>query len=200
MSGTYLESCNCNVICPCRTVAGEKGGRSTHGICFGALSWRIEEGNAADVDLAGLSVVIADRYDDDEQGSPWTFRIYLDERADPEQREALSDIYLGHAGGTPLKQFPWAWKDSSLAGVHAVPIEIDHTPGRGWFRVADRVTVRIRRPAAETAPVTCVIPGHHQAGREVHAEELLVADAPLEFELTDVCGYESRFAYSSEDE
>jgi hypothetical protein len=197
ITGTYLEACNCEAICPCRTVGGRKGGRSTEGVCTGALSWQIDEGTAGEEDLAGLRIVLALRYDDDEPASPWDFFLYLDERADGAQREALEGIFLGRLGGTPEVQFPWVWKESRLLGVHSVAIEIDHTPGRGWFRAGDQVTVRVREPLADTEAVTCVIPGHHRPGREVVADRLAVADAPLAFELSGKCGYESSFAYSS---
>jgi len=197
LSGTYLESCNCEAICPCRTIGGRKGGRSTYGICLGALSWAIERGRAGAVDLSGLQVVLASRYDDDEPGSPWTFRLYLDERGDERQREALSEIFLGNLGGTPLKQFPWAFKPSNPLGVRAVPIEIEHLPGRGWFRAGGQVTVRIREPVPDQEPVTCVIPGHHRSGTEVYAETLTVDDEHLSFEFQGSCGYESDFAYLS---
>ena len=199
IEGTYLEACNCEAICPCRTVGDRKGGRSTEGVCSGALSWQIEQGGAGDDGLAGLRVVLALRYDDDEPGSPWDFFLYLDERADPAQREALEGIFLGRLGGTPRLQFPWVWKESRLLGVRPVAIEVDHTPGRGWFRAGGGVTVTVREPLADTEPVTCVIPGHHQPGREVIAERLSVAEAPLAFEISGRCGYESSFAYSSED-
>jgi hypothetical protein len=199
LSGTYLESCNCDAICPCRTIGGRKGGRSTHGLCLAALSWRIEDGRAGELDLSGLNVVLASRYHDDEPGSPWSFFLYLDERGDERRREALSEIYLGRLGGTPLKQFPWAFKDRDLLGVRAAPIELEHTPGRGWFRAGSQVTVRIREPVADSEPVTCVIPGHHQTGQEVYAQTLAVDDAPLDFGFTGVCGYESTFSYSSDD-
>jgi hypothetical protein len=162
------------------------------------LSWQIDRGRAGDVDLAGLRVVLAARYDDDEPGSPWSFYLYVDERGDDRQRDALSEIFLGRLGGTPDKQFPWIWKASNLLGVHAVPIEIDHTPGRGWFR-ADSVTVRIRAAVDEDAAVTCVIPGHHRSGRELHADLIAVEEAALDFQFEAVCGYESTFAYSSAD-
>jgi len=199
ISGTYLEACNCEAICPCRTVGGRKGGRSTEGICMGSLSWQIEEGVVGEADLGGLRVVLALRYDDDEPGSPWDFFLYLDERADHHQREALKGIFLGRLGGTPERQFPWVWKQSNLLGVRQVSIEIDHTPGRGWFRAGGQVTVRVREPIADSEPVTCVIPGHHRQGREVIADQLTVGDGPLDFELTGKCGYESNFAYSSAD-
>ena len=78
VSGTYLESCNCDAICPCRRIDGKLGGRSTHGICLGALSWLIVDGHADGTDLSGLAVVLASRYSDDEEGSPWTWILYLD--------------------------------------------------------------------------------------------------------------------------
>ena len=128
LSGTYLEACNCEAICPCRRIGGRQGGRSTYGICVGALSWAITDGGAGDTDLSGTRVVIVSRYSDDEPGSPWDFVLYLDDSADDSQRAALEAIYTGKAGGTPLKQFPWAFKPSNLVEVRPAKIEIDHTP------------------------------------------------------------------------
>jgi hypothetical protein len=199
ISGTYLESCNCDAICPCRSVGGRKGGRSTQGICLGALSWAIEEGQANGADLAGLGVVLALRYDDDEPGSPWSFYLYLDERGDGRQRDALEGIFLGRLGGTPGRQFPWVWKPSDLLGVRPVPIEIEHAPGKGWFRAGGQVKVRVREPVPDQEKVTCVIPGHHRDGRELLGDLLMVSDDPLVFELSGKCGYESTFSYSSAD-
>ena len=199
ISGTYLEACNCEAICPCRRIGGEAGGRSTHGICLGALSWAVEDGRAGDLDLSGLRAVMVCRYDDDEPGSPWTFFLYVDERGDERQREALVGILTGRLGGTPLQHFPWAWKKSHLLGWRPVRIEIDHTPGRGWFRAGGRVEVRVRGPVVDQAPVTCVIPGHHRSGTELYADLLRVEEDPLSFELSGRCAFESTFAYSSGD-
>lgn len=198
LAGTYLEACNCEVICPCRTIGGRRGGRSTFGTCLGALSWAIEEGRAGEVELAGLRVVLASHYEDDEPGSPWDFVLYLDERASDEQRDALQRIFTGKLGGTPLSQFPWAFKASNLLAVRSVPIELDHSPRQGWFRAGTQVTVRVGEPVADQETVTCVIPGHHQSGQEVHSDLIEVGDDELTFEVTDRCGYRSRFAYSSQ--
>jgi hypothetical protein len=200
ISGTYLESCNCDAICPCRRVGGRAGGRSTYGVCLGALSWAIQAGHLDDLDLAGLGAVIVTRYDDDEPGSPWTFYLYVDERGDDRQREAVVRILTGKEGGTPGRQFPWVFKESHMLGWRAAPIEIDHTPQRGWFRADGRVTVRIRGPIADQEPVTCIIPGHDRQGLELETEVLSVDEtAPLAFELTGNCAYESTFAYASGD-
>jgi hypothetical protein len=70
VAGSYLESCNCEAICPCRRIDGVMGGRSTYGVCLGALSWLVRDGSANGVDLSGLGVVLATSYSDDEEGSP----------------------------------------------------------------------------------------------------------------------------------
>jgi hypothetical protein len=196
IAGTYLEACNCAAICPCRRIDDVPGGRSTEGICMGALSWKIERGNAGAVDLSGLGAVLASRYDDDEPGSPWDFFLYVDERGDDAQRAALSRIFTGRLGGSADDHFPWAWKDSNPLGVRAVAIEIDHVPGRGWFRAGGHVSMRVRAPYAGPEKVTCVIPGHDRSGDEV-ITDLEVADDGLGFEFEGRCGYESTFEYSS---
>ncbi|HEY2602378.1 MAG TPA: DUF1326 domain-containing protein, partial [Thermoleophilaceae bacterium] len=149
ISGSYLEACNCEAICPCRRIGGRTGGRSTYGECLGALSWLVEEGRADDVDLAGMRAVLVTRYHDDEPGSPWTVALFVDARGDERQRGAMADILTGRLGGTPHKQFPWVFKPSQLVGVEAVEIEIDHTPGRGWFRAGGKLEVRAREPVAD---------------------------------------------------
>ena len=90
VAGQYLESCNCDPICPCRMVAGVPGGRSTYGECYGLLTWHIESGTFDGVRLDGLGVALALRYFDDEPGSPWTLVLYVDESGSIEQRGALA--------------------------------------------------------------------------------------------------------------
>jgi hypothetical protein len=197
IAGTYLESCNCEAICPCRRIGGRSGSRSTYGVCEGALSWAIETGHAGEVDLSGLAMVLALRYDDDEPRSPWDFFLYLDERGDERQREALEAILLGRLGGTPLAQFPWVFKPSRPLGVRAVPIEVEHHARRRWFRAADYVDVRVGDPVADQEPVTCVIPGHDRSGAEYHGELVRVADGPLAFEVSGRCAYQTTFDYAS---
>jgi hypothetical protein len=195
VAGSYLESCNCEAICPCRRIDGVMGGRSTYGICLSALSWCIEDGHAETVDLAGLGVVLACRYSDDEEGSPWSFVLYVDEQGDDAQRTALEAIFTGRLPGSQVDHFPWAWKASHQLAVRPAKIEIDHVPGRGWFRAKGYVEVRAARPVESGETVTCVIPGHERTGRELVAESLVVAAEELEFSFRGNCAYESDFDY-----
>ena len=196
VAGTYLEACNCDPICPCRRIGGRDGGRSTHGICLGALSWRIETGHAGEVDLSRLDVVMTIAYSDDEEGSPWTVVLHVDARGDDRQRSALEEIFLGRLGGDVIG-LPWVRKPVASATVRASAIEIDHTPGRGWFRAGDGVVVRASGPVETDETVSCVIPGHHRPGRELHAALVSVDDPPLAFEVRDRCAFETRFDYSA---
>jgi hypothetical protein len=194
--GSYFESCNCDPICPCRRIEGAPGGRSTHGECLGVLSWLITDGAANGVDLSGLPVAMATRYSDDEEGSPWTWILYLDAGSTDEQRRALEGIFTGRLGGDPETHFPWAWKASELVAVRPVEIEVEHTRRRQLLRIRDRVSVRIRDRYEGPETVTCVIPGHDRPGEELVADELVVEDEALAFAYRGVCGYGSTFDYS----
>jgi hypothetical protein len=194
--GSYFESCNCDPICPCRRIDGVAGGRSTHGVCMGVLSWVIEEGHVDEIDLAGLNVALALRYDDDEPGSPWQWILYLDERANVEQLGALEAIFSGRLGGDAETHFPWAWKASELLAVRRVGIDVDHTRRRQWLRIRNHVSVLIRDRYRDQDTVTCVIPGHDRKGEELVADALMVNDRPLAFFYSGTCGYASDFAYS----
>jgi hypothetical protein len=196
LQGSYFESCNCEAICPCRRVDGVAGGRSTYGECLGVLSWLIEDGSVDGVRVDGLGVAMAIRYHDDEPGSPWTYVLYLDARAGEQQRHALGAVFTGALGGDALAHFPWAWKESTCVAVRPVEIEVSHAPRRQWLRIRDHVTVRIRDRYAGLEQVTCVIPGHERAGEELVADELRVADGPLQFDYEGNCGYSASFDYA----
>lgn len=195
VSGPYFEACNCEAICPCRRVGGAAGGRSTYGTCDFALGWTIAAGHADEVNLAGLDVVMAGSYDDDEPGSPWRVILYIDERATDDEHDALETIFLGRAGGTTLQNF--ARLIGEVYAVHRAAIAIDHTPDRrsiaanGWVEVRQREAVR----TGET--VSCGIPGHDHPGTEVIAERLVVDHEWLRFDVTGRCGFASTFDYVS---
>jgi hypothetical protein len=155
----------------------------------------IEQGWADEVLLDGFGVALATRYHDDEPGSPWRFVMYVDVRADEAQRDALVGIYTGRFGGDALRHFPWAWKESELAGIRPVEFEVSHQPRRQWLHIRDRVSVRIRGAYAGTEAVTCVIPGHERTGEELIADSLSVDDGGLRFEFSGNCGYAARFDY-----
>jgi hypothetical protein len=197
IAGRYFESCNCDAICPCRTVGGRPGGRSTHGVCFGALSWLIDEGRAGDVELAGLAAALVYRYDDDEPGSPWRFLVHVDARGDEPQRAALSKILLGELGGDHVLGLPWVRKASDLLEVTASAIELAQGPAGYELRVGDAVGLAATRAVPTEESVTCIVPGHHRPGTELYADRFVVDEREFQWELVGNCAFAGDFAYSS---
>jgi hypothetical protein len=198
VEGSYFESCNCDPICPCRMVDGIKGGRSTYGICFGALAWRVERGLVGDVDVSGLATVLVVRYDDDEPGSPWTIVLHVDASGSTQQRAALADVFLGTLGGPKVGVLPWVRKARHLLEVRTDAIELV-PDGEGYLLgVGDAVRAHASRLAAPDSAVRCGIPGYEEPGRELVADQLLVQDDPFSWELKENCAFASRFAYASE--
>ena len=138
VSGTYYEVCNCEAVCPCRRHGERKGGRSTYGNCDFALSWHITEGQADDMDLSNLSVVLVGSYHDDELGSPWRVIIYLDENGNTQQQQALSEIFLGRAGGETSENFAAAIGE--VYAVRAAKIALEHSPNQERMEVTGFVS------------------------------------------------------------
>jgi hypothetical protein len=98
IKGDWFDTCKCSIPCPCYFAQPP-----TSGDCDGVLAWHIREGNYGSVPLGGLNVLAIGAF----QGNIWdsgtkaTMGIFLDERADERQREALQMIFGGRAGGWP---------------------------------------------------------------------------------------------------
>lgn len=176
-------------------VDGVVGGRSTRGICFGLLGWRIDDGQAEGIDLAGLGVALACRYDDDEPGSPWTIVLYVDDQADQDQHAALADIFLGRRGGPHILKLPWVRKPSEVVDIRRARVELASS-GRS-LRVGEAGAIHVSRRADEGHAVACGIPGYERVGIEYYADELRVNDEPFQWELSGNCAFATEFSYSS---
>jgi hypothetical protein len=195
IAGSYFEACNCDAICPCRSVGGRPGSRSTYGVCQFALSWHVTDGHADGVDLSDRDVVMAGFYDDDEPGRPWRVALYIDEGATDEQHDWLAKIFLGQAGGGTRKNFAGAITD--IHAVRPARIDLGHAPGAWSMGVEGHVRV----DAAELVPcdetVACGIPGMDHPGQELRASQMRVDDGPFQWDLHGRCAFATDFAYSS---
>ncbi len=194
VSGSYYEACNCQVVCPCRREGDRMGGRSTYGVCDFVLSWWLSAGEKGGCDLTGCKVVMVGHYSDDAPGSPWTVSLLVDTDASDEQFEALTDIFLGRAGGDPYRQYGSSIE--SVAGIHRADIALVHEKRR-WRIGVDRVIeVRSVEPANADGPVTCGIPGHNQPGTEMVSDIIAVDLDEFHWDVRSRCSYESQFSYS----
>jgi hypothetical protein len=119
--GEYFESCNCEVVCPCLISSQPMNTVwPTYTHCDLALAFYVETGHYGDVNLAGLTAVVM-AYTPGKMINPdWSTAYYIDERANPQQREAMSLIFTGKVGG-PLADVAAATQYD--LGVKFVPIQ-----------------------------------------------------------------------------
>lgn len=96
MQGDYLESCTCKGACPCIYLEPP-----TEGHCTAMVGWHIEKGHYGDVSLENLNVVVVLNAPGPMAEGNWKAVLYLDERADHQQQEALGTVFGGKAGGHP---------------------------------------------------------------------------------------------------
>lgn len=112
----YLENCNCTLLCPCLFAV-----EPTHGDCKVPIAYHIREGYYGDVRLDGLNVVRVTIFPGPGimASGNQKMALYIDERATPEQYDALVAIFSGKAGG-PLERLQTLVTD--FLGVKCAPI------------------------------------------------------------------------------
>ncbi|HEY5861876.1 MAG TPA: DUF1326 domain-containing protein [Casimicrobiaceae bacterium] len=146
LDGDWFDVCKCDVPCPC-----EFARSPTNGECDGVLAWHVRKGTYGDVKLDGFNVVALGSF----KGNLWegakaTMGIFIDERADPRQREALQTIFGGQAGGWPGQ---FAKGIAEVRGIEFAAIEFELAPDLAHWRVAVADKVEGRAEAL-TGPTT----------------------------------------------
>jgi hypothetical protein len=96
ISGTYVASCSCNLICPCPT---DGPPTSPDGVCRGVAVFQIADGNLDDTDLSGVNVGLVNLWPSNLTAGNWKLGIVVDEDASDEQASALERIIKGDEGG-----------------------------------------------------------------------------------------------------
>jgi hypothetical protein len=127
LSGDYLETCSCNFVCPC--VASNLQDRPTHGWCKAALLFDVKRGHYGQVSLDNLPVAVVGYIPGPLVEGNWTVGLIIDERANAEQRDALTSILTGKAGG-PMERF-----SPLVGGVETGAIQLEKTGMKFSFSI-----------------------------------------------------------------
>jgi hypothetical protein len=101
MAGTYVATCNCNLVCPC-PVDGPP--TSDDGQCRGVAVFHIAEGNLDDVDLSGVDLSLVNLFPSNLTSGNWKLGVVVDESASDDQADAVERIISGKEGG-PFGEF-----------------------------------------------------------------------------------------------
>ena len=126
--GDWFDICSCNIPCPC-----EFAQAPTNNACAGMLAWHIAKGQYGDVKLDGFNLLALATF----KGNIWagetkcTMGLFIDEKADQRQREALQTVFGGHAGGWPAG---FAKLVGEMRGIEFVPITFDVAEDLAFWR------------------------------------------------------------------
>ena len=126
VQGQYYENCSCDYVCPC--VPGQMMVKPSKGWCTFAMGFRIERGRYGEVPLDGLGFVVVANTPEEMGKGNWSVGVVVDARATPEQREAITGIASGSAGGPMAAVGGLVGK---FLGVETAPIEFRHD-GVSW--------------------------------------------------------------------
>ncbi len=94
VAGTYFEACNCNAACPCVFT-----GPPTDGECNALLAWHVDQGNFDGTRLDGLNAALFAHAPGHMLQTKWKVALYVDQKANDKQRDAMTKIFSGQAGG-----------------------------------------------------------------------------------------------------
>src|ERR1044072_7587497 len=94
LEGKLLEVCTCNTLCPCWVGDDPDGGT-----CEGTLAWHVEKGNIDGVDVSGLTFAALAHIPGNILKGNWRVLAFVDNRATPEQQDALVNVFSGKKGG-----------------------------------------------------------------------------------------------------
>lgn len=195
LNGDYFESCNCDLVCPCLIQATPPRGR-----CDAALAFHIDQGSYGHTALGGLNAVFVASFPGPGKmiEGNWTAAAYVDAAASKAQREALSAIYSGQAGGPMQMVFSLV---SNFLGVTSAPIsyEIDGRARR--LRIPDILDIDIEAITGRdgTEPLWATNATHPVSSKLALAQSRAYryADHNLVWDVSETNGHFAPFRWHS---
>jgi DNA-binding NarL/FixJ family response regulator len=119
LSGRYYETCSCDSRCPC--IFGAMA-LPSNGTCTFAMGFQIARGSYGAVSLDGLGFIVVGLTPEAMGKGNWSVGLIIDEKANVEQREAITTIARGAAGG-PMAAF--SGLIGTFLGAESAPIRFE---------------------------------------------------------------------------
>lgn len=120
IEGQYMETCNCDFLCPC--ITSNLAARPTEGDCKAAIAMKIDRGSKDGVTLDGLAFVVLLHAPGPMAEGNMKVGVIVDEGADDRQAQAIGEIASGAAGGPMAALAPLVAEN---AGMERRPIRFD---------------------------------------------------------------------------
>ena len=131
LEGNLLEVCTCNILCPCWVGEDPDGGT-----CDGALAWHVKKGDVDGTDVSGCTIVALCHIPGNILKGGWSVRIYVNDGATSEQKDALVAVWSGQKGG-PVADL--AQLVGEVVAVEQVPITFDVRGVAGTLKVGQAI-------------------------------------------------------------
>lgn len=187
ISGQYYETCSCDFVCPC--LPGQMAVRPSKGSCTFAMAFQIDRGQHEAVSLDGLGFIVLGLTPEAMGKGNWSVGLIVDERASVEQRDAITAITSGAAGGPMAALSPLV---GSFVGVESAAIRFDRN-GTKWSVISPKLVDMAAEGAMginpnATEPLHLENTGHPAADRLALAHASRSHVHALGFEWDDVSG------------
>lgn len=192
LEGTYFETCNCDVACPCAFLSAP-----TEGECTVLVGWHIDNGSFGDVNLDGLNVALAVHSPGHMMDVKWQAALYLDKSASEEQTNVLTQIFTGQEGGHPSKIVTHV---GEVLGVKSIPIEYEAEGKRRSLKIENVADAEIEAIQGHDGDdvtidnhILCIAPGHTAVVGK--SKKLTYQDHGFNLEVSEKTGFYSPFTY-----
>jgi len=161
ISGRYVETCNCDFICPCVLTQFQQ---TTHGSCAFAMGYRIDRGSFDSTDMAGVKFVIVGYTPGHMAEGNWQVGLIVDTAASEKQREAVTAIASGQAGG-PMAAL--AGLIGEFKGVEVRPVRIEGNGDKWSVSVPDMVEQGVLGAPSASGAILHLDNAGHPAGDRI---------------------------------
>ena len=192
----FLQACNCDYGCPC-----EFSAPPTRGFCDGTGAWRIIKGSYGEVPLDGLTVAFAAHWPKAIHEGNGTLALFIDERANAPQREAILIICSGQAGGLPFEILATTF--SKVLDPIFAPIQFNLNGRDSSVRIGDALNVAlepIKNPVTkepESVRIEHATGFIFKSAEAVSGKECRVNVPGLSFSWPDKAGFVTRVNYAN---
>jgi hypothetical protein len=193
LNGTYFEACNCEAACPCVFLSDP-----TEDDCTALVAWHIDKGNFDGVSLDDLNVALAVHSPGNMVEVKWTAAVYFDDSATDSQKNALTQIFTGQAGGHPGMLVSHV---GEVLGVSNLPMTYKAEGKRRSLQIAGVAEAEIEAMSQgqDGADITidnhplCIAPGHTAVVSK--SRIATYQDHGLNWEFSSKNGFYSPFTY-----
>ena len=194
IKGTYVEACNCETVCPCIFFSPP-----TEGDCTVMLGWHIDQGEFDGTSLNGLNAALLVYSPGNMKDGNWKVALYVDERANEVQNEALMGIFSGQVGGHIANLAPLI---GEVLGARSAAIKLDTSAGNFSFSVeglgsAEALAVEGQGGGAVTVAghPLAISPG--ETATVARTSKIELDDHGFTLSMSDKAALSAPFSYSS---